>query len=109
MWPYRGIRWAKTGESKMRKTTFVIAALLAACFTVSGADAAKKRMVRAAKSTVAADPIAEWNKKNMPAMQQPAMWVDPTAKPARKAMRHHKMAKMAKKAMRPMKKAAKKK
>ncbi len=107
MWPYRGIRWAKTGESKMRKTTIVIAALLAACFTVTGADAAKKRMVRAAKSTVAADPIAEWNKKNMPAMQPAPMWVDPTAaKPARKAMRHHRMAK---KAMKPMKRAAKKK
>ncbi len=105
MWPYRGIRWAKTGESKMRKTTFIIAALLAACFTVSGADAAKKRAV-AKKPAVAADPIAEWNKKNMPAMQQPAMWVDPTAKPAKKAVRK---AKAAKKAMKPAKRAAKKK
>ena len=88
----------------MHKTTFVIAALLAACFTLSGADAAKKRAV-AKKPAVAADPIAEWNKKNMPAMQQPAMWVDPTAKPARKVAR----AKVAKKAMKPAKRAAKKK
>ena len=103
MWPYRGIRWAKTGESKMRKTTFVIAALLAACFTLSGADAAKKRAV-AKKPAVAVDPIAEWNKKNVPAMQQGPLWVDPTAaKPARKAVRK------AKKAMKPAKKAAKKK
>ncbi len=54
----------------MRKIALALAAvILAACFSMSDADAAKKRRA-AAKAPV--DAVHEWNKKNVPAMAAPA-------------------------------------
>jgi hypothetical protein len=75
----------------MRKFAFVLAALLAACFTLTGAEAAKKRV---AKPSVQADPAYEWNLKNMGA---PPMASPDGAAPAKKARKHRGSKKMAKK------------
>lgn len=64
----------------MRKSTLVLATLLAACFTVTSADAAKKKM---ATSKVAANSAYEWNLKNIPPMPQPGAAAAPAA-PAKK-------------------------
>ena len=56
----------------MKKSAFILAALLAVSFAVSGAEAAKKK--RSHDPAVKPDPIAEWNKKNFgpPAAAAPA-------------------------------------
>jgi hypothetical protein len=65
----------------MRKIALVLAATLAACFTLTGAEAAKKK----AKP---ADPIHEWNAKNIPPMAAPG-----AAQPAKVAKASKKKAK----------------
>jgi hypothetical protein len=75
----------------MRKYSLLLAVMLAASFSTV-ADAAKKKA-----GGVAADPVYEWNVKNMPPQAAPG-----TAAPAKMAKKHHhhakKMAKMTKKA-----------
>jgi hypothetical protein len=62
----------------MRKSALVLAVTLAACFTLTDAEAAKKRQAKpAAKS---ADAAYEWNVKNVPPMAAPN-----TAQPAQVA------------------------
>jgi hypothetical protein len=58
----------------MRKIALVLAATLAACFTLTGAEAAKK------KAKPPADAAYEWNVKNIKPMAAPA-----TATPAKAA------------------------
>ena len=50
----------------MRKIALVLAATLAACFTLTGAEAAKK------KAKPPADAAYEWNVKNIKPMAAPA-------------------------------------
>jgi hypothetical protein len=65
----------------MRKSTLVLTALLAACFMVTTAEAAKKKM---ATSKVAVDPVYEWNLKNIPPMPQPGAAAAAPGAPAKK-------------------------
>ena len=65
----------------MRKSTLILATLLAACFMVTSADAAKKKM---AASKVAPDAAYEWNLKNFPPMPQPGAAAAAPAAPAKK-------------------------
>jgi hypothetical protein len=73
----------------MRKSALILmAALLAACFSLADADAAKKKKrVKAAPK----DPILEWNMKNNPP------WAWPGDKPAKKAKKKKGKKKAAKK------------
>ena len=73
----------------MRKSALVLAVTLAACFTLTDAEAAKKRQAKPAKST---DAAYEWNVKNIPAMAAPN-----TAQPAQVATAAKKSKKKAKK------------
>jgi hypothetical protein len=73
----------------MKKTALVVAALAAVCFTLSGAEAAKKKHAAPKKP---ADAAYEWNLKNIPPPPQAG-----AAGPAKKAA-VHKKAKNAKKA-----------
>jgi hypothetical protein len=50
----------------MRKFALLLAVALAACFTMTGAEAAKKRA--AAKPTAPVDAAYQWNLKNIPPM-----------------------------------------
>jgi len=52
----------------MRKSALVLAVTLAACFTMTGAEAAKKKQAKAAKPV---DAAYEWNVKNVPPMAAP--------------------------------------
>jgi hypothetical protein len=53
----------------MRKSALVLAVTLAACFTLTDAEAAKKRQAKPAAKP--ADAAYEWNVKNIPAMAAP--------------------------------------
>jgi hypothetical protein len=64
----------------MRKIALVLAATLAACFTLTGAEAAKK------KAKPPADAAYEWNLKNVKPMAAPAAATPAkAAKPAKKS------------------------
>ena len=66
------------GDLNMRKSALLLAVVLAACFTLTGAEAAKKKA--AAKPPAApADKAYEWNLKNIPPMAAPGA---AAAKPA---------------------------
>ena len=69
----------------MRNSALVLAVTLAACFTLTDAEAAKKRQAKPAKP---ADAAYEWNVKNIPPMAAPN-----AAKPAKAAQRSKKKAK----------------
>ena len=77
----------------MKKSTLVFAAVtLAACFTLTDAEAAKKRKTEPAKP--AADAVYEWNVKNIPPMAAPAPVAAPeAAKPVKVAKASKKKAK----------------
>ena len=66
----------------MRKSALVLAVTLAACFTLTDAEAAKKRQAKPA------DAAYEWNVKNIPPMAAPN-----AAKPAKAAQGSKKKAK----------------
>jgi hypothetical protein len=70
----------------MRKSTLLLAVILAACFTLTGAEAAKKEAA-AAKPAAPTDKAYEWNLKNMPPMAAPGAAAAPAAekKPAKKS------------------------
>jgi len=53
----------------MRKSALLLAVILAACFTMTGAEAAKKKAKPPAKP---ADAAYDWNMKNVPPMAAPA-------------------------------------
>ncbi len=53
----------------MRKSALVLAVTLAACFTLTDAEAAKKRQAKPAAKP--ADAAYEWNVKNIPPMAAP--------------------------------------
>ena len=77
--------------SKMRKGTLLLAVLLAACFTMTDADAAKRRKAAGAKP----DPAIAAQKNSDAFIRD---WMNPWAAtqpkaPAKKAMRAKKMAK----------------
>jgi hypothetical protein len=74
----------------MRKSALVLAVILAACFTLTDAEAAKKRQAKPAAKP--ADAAYEWNVKNIPAMAAPN-----TAQPAQVATAAKKSKKKAKK------------
>ena len=73
----------------MRKSAFVLAVTLAACFTLTDAEAAKKRHAKPA------DAAYEWNVKNVKPIAAPApmMAAPDAAKPAKAAKRSKKKAK----------------
>jgi len=62
----------------MRKSALVLAVTLAACFTLTDAEAAKKRQAKPAAKP--ADAAYEWNVKNIRPMAAPN-----TAQPAKEA------------------------
>jgi len=53
----------------MRKSALLLAVILAACFTLTGAEAAKKKAAKPPAKP--ADAAYEWNLKNMPPMAAP--------------------------------------
>jgi hypothetical protein len=69
----------------MRKSALLLAVILAACFTLTGAEAAKKKAAKPAAKP--ADAAYEWNLKNMPPMAAPGAAAAPAAekKPAKKS------------------------
>ena len=89
---YREIRWTNDSwGTHMHKSALVLAVTLAACFTLTDAEAAKKRKAEPAKP---ADAAYEWNVKNVPPMATPgAAKPADAAKPAKAAKRSKKKAK----------------
>ena len=59
----------------MRKSALLLAVILAACFTMTGAEAAKKK----APPAKPADAAYEWNLKNMPPAPAPGAAAAPAA------------------------------
>ena len=55
----------------MRKSALILAATLAVCFTMTGAEAAKKRKAAEKPPQSASDAAYQWNIKNMPPMAAP--------------------------------------
>jgi hypothetical protein len=60
----------------MRKSTLLLAVILAACFTLTGAEAATKK---AKPTPPPKDAAYEWNVKNMPPMPAPGAAAAPAA------------------------------
>ena len=67
----------------MRKFALLLAVALAACFTMTGAEAAKKKA--AAKPKAPVDAAYEWNLKNIPPMAAPGAAAAKPAKAAKKS------------------------
>lgn len=72
----------------MRKSALLLAVILAACFTMTGAEAAKKKANPPAKP---ADAAYDWNMKNVPPMAAPGAAAAPAAE--KKAAKSKKKAK----------------
>jgi organic hydroperoxide reductase OsmC/OhrA len=73
------------GDLNMRKFALLLAVALAACFTMTGAEAAKKK-AKAPKKPV--DAAYEWNLKHLP--PPPAAAPAAAAKPAKAAKKSKK-------------------
>jgi hypothetical protein len=75
----------------MKKTALVMAAVAAVCFTLTGAEAAKKK----AAPKKPADVAYEWNLKNLPPGQGQMADINAPKKAAPAAKKHKKGHKMA--------------
>ncbi|MEA2983428.1 MAG: hypothetical protein QOF09_5251 [Alphaproteobacteria bacterium] len=64
----------------MHKGALVLAVTLAACFTLTDAEAAKKKKAEPPKP---ADAAYEWNVKNVPPMAAPGPAAAPSAAPVK--------------------------
>ena len=74
---------------RLGKSALLLAVILAACFTMTGAEAAKKKAA-AKPPAKPADAAYDWNLKNMPPMAAPGAAAGPAAekkaaKPKKKA------------------------